>query len=125
MKSYLNFDVTINDAIAKKGTSRERTTKNSQHFKGRALDLNVVSFTDDQKLQLLDAASKAGFTSFGFGKTILHADWGGGYRRWSYPGTPKTWGGVPLGKLFKWVRPGKGVKEAGSAFKLLKNAITE
>ena len=123
MQTYLDFDVTINDAIAKKGTSRERTTKNSQHFKGRALDLNIRGLTEDQKLQMLDAASQAGFTSFGFGKGILHVDWGGGYRRWDYGGISK-WGGVPLGKLFKWVRPDKGVKGSGSAFKLLQPAVT-
>ena len=124
MQSYLDFDVTINDAIAKRGTSRERTTRNSQHFKGRALDLNIVGLNDNQKLQMLDAASKAGFTSFGFGKGILHADWGGGYRRWNYPGTPSKWGGIKLGKLYGWVRPGKGVKGAGSVFKLLQEEQT-
>ena len=128
MKSYLNFDVSINDAIAKKGTSREKKRKSSAHFLGKALDLNIVGLTDTQKLQLLDAASQAGFRNFGFGKGILHVDWakghksGEGGRRWPYPGTPKVWGGVKLGDLFKWVRPGKGIEGSGSVFKLLKKS---
>ena len=118
MLGMINFKATINDAIAKNGTSREVTTKNSQHFFGRALDLNTAGISDVQKLQMVDAASRAGFVSMGFGRNILHVDWGTRARSWTYPGAPDPWAGVKMVNLYKWVKTG-GYSKNGTVSSLV------
>lgn len=96
MAEIFGQPITINDAIAKAGTSRERNTQGSQHFHGTALDLDTSSFSDEEKLQLVSAAMQAGFTGFGFGNNILHVD-RGPRRHWAYGNS--TYGGVSVADL--------------------------
>lgn len=96
MMAKLDFQVPINDAIAKAGTSRERKTRKSQHFHGNALDLGIRGLNDTQKRQLLMAALSVGFTGFGFGNNILHVDTG---RRRSWDYGVSTWAGVDVKRL--------------------------
>jgi hypothetical protein len=77
--------LTVNDGIAKEGTSREKNRKGSQHFEGTALDISTAGMSDDDKLRLVDSLQKAGFQGLGFGKTIIHADMGK-RRSWHYFG---------------------------------------
>ena len=88
-------ELTINDAIAKSGTSRERNTPGSQHFHGNALDISLVGMDDATRLRLLKAAKEAGFTGFGFGRNILHVDTGRA-RSWTYKTTGPNFAGMPI-----------------------------
>lgn len=96
MVELFGSEVTINDAIAKKGTTREKDTKGSRHFHGDALDLSIKGMSDEQKQALVKAAKEAGFTGFGFGENILHVD-RGAKRGWSYQN--KLFGGVPVSDM--------------------------
>jgi len=95
-KSKTGKDVMINDAIAKKGTTRVKNTPNSRHFHGDALDLSTRDMTDAEKMELVKAAKEAGFTGFGYGENILHVDKGKS-RKWMYKN--KTFAGLSLDKL--------------------------
>lgn len=99
MVSNLGFQVRINDAIAKSGTSRESETPGSQHFHGTALDLSIAGLSDRQKRQLVAAAKAVGFTGFGFGSSILHVD-SGPSRSWNYDIT--TFAGLPVERVQSW-----------------------
>lgn len=101
MAGIFGSAVIINDAIAKRGTSRENETQGSQHFFGRALDISVANMSNEQKLQLLHAALQAGFTGFGFGNNILHVDTGP-RRHWSYGNS--SYGGIQVSQLGAAVR---------------------
>ena len=101
MAGIFGKPITINDAIAKRGTSRERETTGSQHFHGTALDLSTSGYSDEEKLQLVNAALQAGFTGFGFGSNILHVD-RGSRRHWSYGNS--TYGGMSVASLGSTVR---------------------
>lgn len=83
MAGIFGRPISINDAIAKAGTSRERETRGSQHFQGRALDINTSGMSNADKLRLVDSARAAGFRAFGFGANILHVDTGP-RRAWAY-----------------------------------------
>ena len=98
--------ITVNDAIAKRGTSRERETQGSQHFAGTALDLSTAGMDNETKLRLVAAAQRAGFTGFGFGNGILHVDTGP-RRHWSYGNS--SFGGVSVASLGAAVRAGRAV----------------
>ena len=107
MAAIFGSPITINDAIALSGTSRERETQGSQHFQGTALDLSVAGLSDEEKLQMVNAALQAGFTGFGFGTNILHVD-RGPRRHWAYGNS--TYGGESVGNLGATVasyRPGQ------------------
>jgi peptidoglycan hydrolase-like protein with peptidoglycan-binding domain len=109
LQSRVSFLVPIVDGIAKKGTSRERETKNSQHFHGKALDLRIREMSDDQKIELVAAASEVGFTSMGFGYNKFHIDWrsrnsNGKFSSWDY-GVSK-FAGVSVRDLKRWVKNG-------------------
>ena len=106
MAGIFGKPVTINDAIAKAGTSREQDTQGSQHFHGTALDLDVSGYSDEEKLQLVNAALQAGFTGFGFGNNILHVD-RGPRRHWAYGNS--TYGGVSVASLGSTVTSGTAV----------------
>jgi len=93
-------EVRINDAIARAGTSRETNTPGSQHFHGRALDLDISSFNTEERIRLVQAAKQAGFTGFGFGNSILHVDTGPN-RYWDYD--ISTFGGVRVAQLGNYV----------------------
>lgn len=96
MQSIFGRQVTINDAIAKAGTTRENETPGSRHFHGDALDISLAGMSNEDKLRLVDAALQAGFQGFGFGNGILHIDMGQ-RRSWAYGNT--TFGGLPLAEL--------------------------
>lgn len=106
MAGIFGQPITINDAIAKRGTSRERDTQGSQHFQGTALDLSTAGFSDEEKLQMVNAAMQAGFSGFGFGQNILHVD-RGPRRYWSYGNS--TFGGVSVASLGSTVTSGTAV----------------
>ena len=106
MASIFGKPITINDAIAKAGTSREDDTPGSQHFHGTALDLSTSGYSDEEKLQLVRAAMEAGFTGFGFGNSILHVD-RGPRRFWDY-GNP-TFGGIRVAQLGAAVQSGDAI----------------
>jgi uncharacterized protein YcbK (DUF882 family) len=101
MAAIFGGPITINDAIAKRGTSRENETAGSMHFHGRALDISTAGMTNEQKLQLVQAALQAGFTGFGFGENILHVDTGS-RRSWAYGNG--SYGGMPVTQLSSIVR---------------------
>ena len=71
-------------------------TRGSQHFQGTALDVSTAGMSNQQKLQLYNAAITAGFTGFGFGVNILHVDTGP-RRFWSYGN--RGYGGVQVASL--------------------------
>lgn len=99
----------INDAIAKSGTSRERDTKGSQHFRGNALDISIKGMSDREKQALVSSLQAAGFTSFGFGVDFLHADRrpaNEGRRTWTYQGI-KSFAGIPIDQWHASVRAGQ------------------
>jgi hypothetical protein len=93
-------EVVINDAIAKKGTSRERSTPGSRHFHGDALDLAIGHLSPEEQLELFRQAKQAGFTGFGFGKGILHVD-RGAKRAWAYGNSQFGQSGVSTRDLIK------------------------
>jgi hypothetical protein len=101
MAGIFGAPITINDAIAKRGTSRESQTVRSMHFQGRALDISVDNMSNEQKLQLVGAALQAGFTGFGFGNNILHVDTGT-RRHWAYGNG--SYGGLQIAQLGNMVR---------------------
>lgn len=106
MAGIFGRPLVINDAIAKRGTSRESETQGSMHFFGRALDISTANMTDEQRLQLVQAALQAGFTGFGFGNNILHVDTGP-RRHWAYG--IGSYGGMQvaaLGSMVRSYRPG-------------------
>jgi len=96
LQARLNKPLVINDAIAKSGTGRESSTKNSEHFHGNALDISTVGMTNAEKLELVAAAKEVGFQGYGFGENILHLDVGS-KRAWSYGNT--TYGGMNVSTL--------------------------
>lgn len=96
MAAIFGQPLTINDGIALSGTSRERETQGSQHFHGTALDLSTDGLSNEQKLQMVNAALQAGFTGFGFGASILHID-RGTRRHWAYGNS--TFGGQSVASL--------------------------
>jgi hypothetical protein len=101
MAAAFGRPLVINDAIAKRGTSRESQTQGSMHFHGKALDISTGGLTDQQKLQLVQAALQAGFTGFGFGQNILHVDTGS-RRHWAYGNS--SFGGISVAQLGNIVR---------------------
>lgn len=101
MAAIFGGPITINDAIAKRGTSRESQTQGSMHFHGKALDISTAGMTDQQKLQLVNAALQAGFSGFGFGTNILHVDTGP-RRHWAYGNS--SFGGLSVAQLGNTVR---------------------
>lgn len=96
MAGFFGSPITINDAIARRGTSREEETRGSQHFQGRALDISTNGMSNEQKLALFNAGMRAGFTGFGFGNSILHVDTGP-RRHWAYGNS--TYAGVRVSSL--------------------------
>ena len=103
MVSLFGQSVPVRDAIAKSGSSRERNTPGSQHFTGKALDLDISGFNNTERLQLVQAAREAGFKGFGFGRNTLHVDIGRN-RYWNYGNS--TYGGVKVARLGQYVTSG-------------------
>jgi len=60
----------------------------SQHKEGKAFDISVSGWSDDERAELVAAAYHAGFTGLGFYSNFLHADtarlrqWG---QSWGHP----------------------------------------
>lgn len=106
MASFFGGTIVVNDAIARRNTSRESETRGSQHFQGRALDISTAGMNDQRKLALVNAAIRAGFTGFGFGTNILHVDTGP-RRHWAYGNS--TYGGRRVADLGAAVRSGRAV----------------
>jgi uncharacterized protein YcbK (DUF882 family) len=106
MAGFFGGTITVNDAIARQGTSRESQTQGSQHFQGRALDISTSGMNDQQKLRLVNAALRAGFSGFGFGNNILHVDTGP-RRHWAYGNA--TYGGRRVADLGAAVTSGRAV----------------
>ena len=77
LQKKIKAPLTINDAIAKSSTSRNTNFSppdGSQHFYGRAIDIDITGFGNNDRIRLVDAAIESGFTGFGLGKNILHLD---------------------------------------------------
>lgn len=93
----------INDALPLRTTQRKLPSRGgtSQHWKGKAIDINVRGMSDADKTKLIKAAQQAGFKGFGFGYTILHLDIGP-KRTWAYQNS--TFAGRSVNYWFKWVR---------------------
>ena len=90
--------IVVNDTVAKAGSSREKNTPGSRHFHGDALDISTRGMSNEDKLALFRALKQAGFTGFGFGSSIIHADMGK-KRAWNYKN--KTFAGVNVNELIK------------------------
>jgi len=106
LEAFCGFSIRINDAIAKTGTSRERKTPGSQHFRGRALDLSIRGLSNDQALKMVEGGREVGFTGFGFGATILHLDTGPA-RYWNYGNS--RYAGVRCTTLGNWAMNGGAI----------------
>lgn len=111
MQEYFGEKLYINDALPKLETKRLDPTSpeyrpTSVHFQGIALDISISGFDNAKLAKLVDAAMKAGFTGFGFGKVFLHVDTGRN-RYWGYTNT--RWGGKGIddhwGKYIKRISP--------------------
>jgi archaellum component FlaC len=100
LQEIFGQQITIVDAIAKAGTSREIQTPGSQHFHGRALDLSLQGMDNATRIRLVQAALAAGFTGFGFGENILHVDIGP-RRSWAYGNT--EFAGRPISEMQQMV----------------------
>ena len=107
MARIFGSTITVNDAIAKQGTSRERETQGSQHFQGTALDLSTAGMDNATQLRLYNAAIAAGFKGFGFGEGILHVDTGN-RRHWAYGNS--TYGGVRVRDLGQLVATNQQIR---------------
>ena len=95
----------INDALAKKGTTRKDENPTSRHFHGDALDISTKGMNNGEKLKLVEMAREAGFTGFGFGPTILHIDTSK-RRTWSYGN--KYYAGKPvIEMIIEYKKPAK------------------
>jgi hypothetical protein len=101
MAGFFGGTITVNDAIPRRGSSRERETQGSQHFHGNALDISTSGMSNQDKIRLVQAAQRAGFTGFGFGSNILHVDTGP-RRHWAYGNS--SFGGVSVASLGTQVR---------------------
>ncbi len=77
------------------------TGKTGPHTKGWAYDLDVSDIPRNIRLELLKYLDSAGFTGFGHGEWVIHADMGeGGNRKWSYSGNDK-----PDEKEYRGIKP--------------------
>lgn len=93
MERLFGSKITINDTIPRRGSSREKGTPGSMHFRGAALDLSTQGMDDMAKRRLVNAALQAGFKGFGLADTFLHVDLGR-TRFWSYGN--KDFAGLPV-----------------------------
>jgi hypothetical protein len=83
--------LTINDGLAKVGTGRSTNPPSSQHFYGRAIDIDITSFNNEKRRKLVDAALKVGFTGIGLGNNIIHLDVRPASRRTGRAGDRDAW----------------------------------
>ena len=95
--------LTINDAIARDGTSRETETPGSQHFQGTAIDVSISGMSDEDQLRLVQEALASGFQGFGLGTGIIHLDMGSA-RSWDYDNS--TFGGLPVSEVQQMIASG-------------------
>jgi len=95
LQRRLGRTLVIRDAIAKSGTSRETETRNSQHFQGAALDIDITNMNYQERVELVKEALQLGFRGFGFGRGTIHID----MRErdepqiWTYGGHEAGWDG--------------------------------
>ena len=104
MQQFFGGKLFITDALPLRDTTRtppSKTSGGSQHWYGRALDIDVTDMSNADKVKLVKSAQQAGFKAFGFGDTILHIDTGP-KRYWAYNNT--TYAGRKVEYWFKWVR---------------------
>ena len=108
--------LTVNDFIPREGTSRTPPSRGggSQHWYGNAMDISTSGMNNEDKIRLVEAAVRVGFTGFGFGSTILHVDTGSS-RYWGYRNGRATserlgelsFGGISVASLGSWVTGGQ------------------
>jgi hypothetical protein len=60
----------------------------SHHVHGKAFDIDVSEYNEEERLILLKALVDAGFIGFGHGRSVIHADMGR-KRYWAYAGYKK------------------------------------
>ena len=73
------------------GTGRSTNPPSSQHFYGRAIDIDITSFNNEKRRKLVDAALKVGFTGIGLGNNIIHLDVRPASRRTGRAGDRDAW----------------------------------
>lgn len=101
LQQYWGGELVIVDALPHLDTDRRPPSRggSSQHWFGRAIDIDVTGMTNNEQNKLAAAAAKAGFRGFGFGNTILHLDIGR-KRRWNYQNA--NWAGQPITDWYSW-----------------------
>jgi hypothetical protein len=83
--------LTINDGLAKSNTGRNANPPSSQHFYGRAIDIDITKLNNEKKRKLVNAALKVGFTGIGLGNNIIHLDVRPTSRRTGRAGDKDAW----------------------------------
>ena len=88
------------------GTRMDRKghVSGSQHYNGRAFDINVSSLSKDQRKKLAKELIRAGFTGIGVGATTIHADTRRSGAYWGYGGPQNNHQGAVLSNdEYKWL----------------------
>ena len=103
MQRLFGEKLLINDALPITKTSRKPPSQGggSQHWYGRAIDIDTSQMNNAQKSKLVKAASEAGFKGFGFANTFLHVDLG---TRRSFDYNNTSYAGKTTDYWFRWVR---------------------
>jgi len=106
---YNNYPIklTNQNALSKNGAYRDPEWNNKKsgsgktgpHTKGWAFDLDVSDMPKNIRLELLKYLDQVGFTGFGHGAGVIHADMGR-KRYWSYSGYDK-----PAEEEYRGVNP--------------------
>lgn len=83
-------EIRINSAFRDEAHNRSvGGAKNSQHLHGKAFDIDVSSYSREDRRRIIAALSAAGITGIGVGNSIIHAD----------IGTRRAWGYDTSGKV--------------------------
>jgi len=77
-------------------TAGPRSARNSQHYQGKAFDIDVSNLTPAERSQLIVQARQAGFSGIGVGNNILQIDTGP-LRDWGYDSN-----GYPVSDAPQW-----------------------
>ena len=85
LRDFVDRPLTINSAV--RCTSHNLSVgggARSQHLSGRAFDIDLHNFTDEERLELVALAKQVGFTGFGYYDNFIHIDTGT-KRKWGTP----------------------------------------
>ena len=85
LRTKLDRALTVNSAFrCVSWNTKVGGGERSQHLFGRAFDISVDEWTDEEKLDLLIKAKEVGFDGFGYYTSFLHVDTGP-ERFWNTP----------------------------------------